>query len=109
MLCGFEVLHVYHGLVSIQQKAGVTASFIAELTKPREAGAPQLTVVGAGQEPEPSDSHTVRRTPALEQLRVLAARCPRAEAGAEEQSSNIGCHRGNGAAGRRLEGSAEPP
>lgn len=53
MLCGFELLHVYHGLMSIQQKAGVTASFIAELTKPREAGAPQLTVVGAGQEPEP--------------------------------------------------------
>ena len=109
MLCGFELLHVHHGLVSIKQKAGVTASFIAKLTKPRQAGAPQLTVVGAGQEPEPSDSHTVRRSPALEQLRVLAARCPGAEAGAEEQSSNQGCHRGNRAAGRRLGGSAELP
>lgn len=105
MLCGFELLHVHHGLVSIKQKAGVTASFIAKLTKPRQAGAPQLTVVGAGQEPEPSDSHTVRRSPALEQLRVLAARCP----GAEKQSSNQGCHRGNRAAGRRLGGSTELP
>lgn len=37
LLCDFKLLHIYHGLVIVKRKTGVTASFRAELTKPREA------------------------------------------------------------------------
>ena len=56
----------------VKWKVGVTASLTAELTKPREAGAPRLTSSRGRTGAEPSGSCTFRRTPALGELRALA-------------------------------------